>query len=166
MAHEDFAAAHNFPPLGDGRNPRYGTQYLAIRGKIESVAATIENTTSPGGPPMNFRVKASAVLIAWMSLAGPPAASAQERLLLSVCNGEPKAAACSAVRGDRAEGWTAQGRSEVMAPHGIVTTSQPLAAEAGLAIMRSGGNAIDAAVATAAMLNLVEPESTGLAGDL
>jgi gamma-glutamyltranspeptidase/glutathione hydrolase len=115
---------------------------------------------------MNFRIKASAVFIVWISLAGPPAASAQERLLLSVCNSEPKAAACSAVRGDRAEGWTAQGRSEVMAPHGVVTTSQPLAAEAGLAIMRSGGNAIDAAVATAAMLNLVEPESTGLAGDL
>src|SRR5262249_22172342 len=55
---------------------------------------------------------------------------------------------------------------EVMAPHGMVTTSQPLAAQAGLQIMRDGGNAIDAAVATAAMLNLVEPSSTGVAADM
>ena len=59
-----------------------------------------------------------------------------------------------------------QSRAEVMAPHGMVTTSQPLAAQAGLQIMRDGGNAIDAAVATAAMLNLVEPNSTGVAADM
>jgi gamma-glutamyltranspeptidase/glutathione hydrolase len=53
-----------------------------------------------------------------------------------------------------------------MAPHGMVATSQPLAAQAGLQIMRGGGNAIDAAVATAAVLNLVEPMMTGVAGDL
>jgi gamma-glutamyltranspeptidase/glutathione hydrolase len=82
---------------------------------------------------------------------------------LSTCTAGSKAAACAAVRGDRAEGWTAQSRAEVMAPHGMVTTSQPLAAQAGLHIMRDGGNAIDAAVATAAMLNLVEPSSTGVA---
>ncbi|HEY4276213.1 MAG TPA: gamma-glutamyltransferase family protein [Rhizomicrobium sp.] len=73
---------------------------------------------------------------------------------------------CKAVRGDRAEGWLAQGRSEVMARNGIVTTSQPLAAEAGLEMLRKGGNAIDAAVATAAALGLVEPMKTGMAGDL
>jgi hypothetical protein len=70
------------------------------------------------------------------------------------------------VRGDRADGWAPQSRAEVMAPHGMVTTSQPLAAQAGLQIMRNGGNAIDAAVATAAMLNLVEPSSTGVAADM
>jgi gamma-glutamyltranspeptidase / glutathione hydrolase len=53
-----------------------------------------------------------------------------------------------------------------MARNGIVTTSQPLAAQAGLRIMMHGGNAIDAAVATAAVLNLVEPMNVGLAGDL
>jgi gamma-glutamyltranspeptidase/glutathione hydrolase len=48
----------------------------------------------------------------------------------------------------------------------MVTTSQPLAAEAGLQILKRGGNAIDAAVATAAVLNLVEPMNVGIAGDL
>jgi gamma-glutamyltranspeptidase/glutathione hydrolase len=85
---------------------------------------------------------------------------------LSTCTAGAKAAACMAVRGDRAEGWAGQSRAEVMAPHGMVTTSQPLAAQAGLQIMRNGGNAIDAAVATAAMLNLVEPSSTGVAADM
>jgi gamma-glutamyltranspeptidase/glutathione hydrolase len=70
------------------------------------------------------------------------------------------------VRGDRAEGWLAQGRSEVMARNGIVTTSQPLAAQAGLDILKQGGNAIDAAVATAATLNLMEPMNVGMGGDL
>ena len=48
----------------------------------------------------------------------------------------------------------------------MVTTSQPLAAQAGLDILKRGGNAIDAAVATAAVLSLVEPMNTGPAGDL
>ena len=85
---------------------------------------------------------------------------------LSVCVGEAKAPACDAVRGDRADGWRAQSRAEVMAPHAMVATSQPLAAQAGLQMMLRGGNAIDAAVATAAVLNLVEPMMTGVAGDL
>jgi gamma-glutamyltranspeptidase/glutathione hydrolase len=85
---------------------------------------------------------------------------------MASCDAIPKPAFCSAVRGDRAEGWLAQSRSEAMAPHGMVVASQPLAAQAGLAVLQQGGNAIDAAVATAAVLTVVEPMMVGVGGDL
>src|SRR5215218_560430 len=76
------------------------------------------------------------------------------------------AAAIKAVPGSRAQGWLSQGRSEVLARHGMVATSDPLAAEAGLEILRQGGNAIDAAVATAAVLDVTSQNDTGIGGDL
>ena len=56
-------------------------------------------------------------------------------------------------------------RSVVYGTHGMVCTSQPLAAQAGLDIIKKGGNAIDAAVATAACMTVLEPTSNGIGSD-
>src|SRR5450631_1864362 len=93
-------------------------------------------------------------------------AGAQDLGEFADCGTAPEPAFCSAVRGTRSEGWPAQSRSEVMAQHGMVVTSQPLAAQAGLQVLMRGGNAIDAAVATAAVLSLVEPLMVGVASDV
>ncbi|KOS23294.1 putative gamma-glutamyltransferase [Escovopsis weberi] len=57
-------------------------------------------------------------------------------------------------------------RSVVHSTQGIVACTQPLAASCGLEILRAGGNAADAAVAVAAGLNMTEPTSTGIGGDM
>ena len=73
-------------------------------------------------------------------------------------------AGIAAAPGSRAQGWLTQGRSEVLARHGIVATSDPLASQAGLEILRNGGNAIDAAVAAALMLGVVDGHNSGIGG--
>ena len=68
--------------------------------------------------------------------------------------------------GERETGWARQTRSPVLAQSGMIAASQPLAAQAGLRILQEGGNAVDAAVAAAAILNVVEPMMTGVGGDM
>src|SRR6266850_1886819 len=58
------------------------------------------------------------------------------------------------------------GRSKVATKYGIVAASQPLAARAGVQVLERGGNAVDAAIATNAVMGLVEPQSNGIGGDL
>ncbi len=67
---------------------------------------------------------------------------------------------------DRITGAAFATRSEVLAPHGMAATSQPLATQVAVAVLQQGGTAVDAAIAANAVLGLMEPTGNGLGGDL
>jgi gamma-glutamyltranspeptidase/glutathione hydrolase len=117
--------------------------------------------------PLNFTRRLNiAALVVFASVSTVSSAQSPNAFGIPTENTPNPAANIEAASGSRGQGWLGQGRSEVLARHGMVATSDPLAAQAGLEILQNGGNAIDAAVAAAAVLDVTSQNDTGIAGDL
>src|SRR4029077_9216634 len=80
---------------------------------------------------------------------------------LAACLG----AAVPSLRSEKLMSWS-QGRSMVVSQRGIVAAEQPLASQAGATILAKGGSAADAAIATSAVMGVMQPMMNGMGGDL
>jgi gamma-glutamyltranspeptidase / glutathione hydrolase len=85
-------------------------------------------------------------------------------LAASIAVSAPFVARAQDAAGEDLAGFRTERRAPTVAAHHMIAASDPLAAEAGLSVLRAGGSAIDAAVAVQAMLTLTEPESSGIGG--